>query len=279
MRNRLFLLLCVVMATACGGDDKKAADCPPGNSGVPAVGDLFTCTCEDPAVTGTQACGADMKLTSCDCGAPCPDATLIGQAYQCMCGPVMGQQACQATGMLEPCNCATTGTPMGGMMAATGGMMTTTGGTMTATGGTMTATGGTMMTGGTMAATGAIGGEGGASGMMSTGGVGGTGIDDGGIGGGDGAQLDPCSDDVDCGGGLVCYQWGGFCTEPCSMMGDPACDSIAGGSYSCGPAGFGMGTGGACRIICTDESDTSCPDPLTCQDVSMGGMPSYRCAL
>ena len=270
MRNRAFLLLGLVAAVGCGGDDKKAAvDCPVNmTTGVATPGDLFQCTCDAAGtMTGTQACGADLKLTTCDCGGPCPDATLIGQAYQCTCGPLTGQQTCEATGMLTPCDCTGTG------MAAGSGGATVTGGT--GTGGT--GTGGTMSTG-------AIGGEGGAGGMMATGGAGGTMADqDGGAGtggSGSGGQLDACMDAMDCGGGLVCYEFGGFCTESCSMMNDPACDAIAGATYTCGPATFGMNPSGACRIICSGESDTSCPDPLSCMDISGGGMggPTYRCA-
>jgi hypothetical protein len=107
----------------------------------------------------------------------------------------------------------------------------------------------------------------------------------------DGSQLARCEDDDDCGDGLNCYEFGGYCSAACAT--DADCSSL-GASYTCNarggmqggfPRGGQMGDAappeptGTCRIQCTGEMDTSCPSGMTCQSAGggfMGGGPGGR---
>ena len=251
LRAIVWVGLIAIGVAACGGDEKGAQSCPVGAM----VGARFSCTCDNGSMSA-QECGADMKLTECACTPqPCPMGALVGSAQPCTCldGVTMGMAMCGADMNLTMCVCTA---PM-----ATGGTMAPAG---------MGVTGGTGMTGGT-GITGGMGPTGGTgmmtpdSGMMMT-------PDGGGMA--DGDQLAPCMSDSDCSGELVCYVFGGFCTEACAD--DTDCSGISGATYTCFTGGGMGGGGGACRIEC--DGGGSCPDGLECVDLggAMGGS-AFRC--
>jgi hypothetical protein len=111
-----------------------------------------------------------------------------------------------------------------------------------------------------------------------------------------GGMLSYCEADEDCMGGLNCYEFGRYCSEPCAE--DADCAAL-GSNYGCsGAGGFMMGGGGGprggfpggggqadagpvqpdgvCRALCDGADDTSCPTGLMCISAGggfMGGFP------